>query len=91
MENNIINQFINNLNNNKKTTEQILNQYQKIREDYKKTQKLNQAQYNRAINTFATISNNPIFNNEEYKVEFFNNNFILIIEALKKTIKLTTK
>ena len=90
MENNIINQFINNINN-KKTTEQILNQYQKIREDYKKTQKLNQAQYNRAINTFATISNNPIFNNEEYKVEFFNNNFILIIEALKKTIKLTTK
>lgn len=90
MENNIINQFINNINN-KKTTEQILNQYQKIREDYKKTQKLNQAQYNRAINTFATISNNPIFNNEEYKVEFFNNNFLLIIEALKKTIKLTTK
>lgn len=82
MENNIINQFINNINN-KKTTEQILNQYQKIREDYKKTQKLNQAQYNRAINTFATISNNPIFNNEEYKVEFFNNNFLLIIEALK--------
>ena len=35
MENNIINQFINNINN-KKTTEQILNQYQKIREDYKK-------------------------------------------------------
>lgn len=86
MENNIINQFINNLNNNKKTTEQILNQYQKIREDYKKTQKLNQAQYNRAINTFATISNNPIFNNEEYKVEFFNNNFLLIIEALKKQL-----
>ena len=85
MENNIINQFINNLNN-KKTTEQILNQYQKIREDYKKTQKLNQAQYNRAINTFATISNNPIFNNEEYKVEFFNNNFLLIIEALKKQL-----
>ena len=86
MENNIINQFIKNLNNNKKTTEQILNQYQKIREDYKKTQKLNQAQYNRAINTFATISNNPIFNNEEYKVEFFNNNFLLIIEALKKQL-----
>lgn len=86
MENNIINQFINNLNNNKKTTEQILNQYQKIREDYKKTKKLNQAQYNRAINTFATISNNPIFNNEEYKVEFFNNNFLLIIEALKKQL-----
>lgn len=85
MENNIINQFINNINN-KKTTEQILNQYQKIREDYKKTQKLNQAQYNRAINTFATISNNPIFNNEEYKVEFFNNNFLLIIEALKKQL-----
>ena len=60
MENNIINQFIKNINN-KKTTEQILNQYQKIREDYKKTQK------------------------------FFNNNFLLIIEALKKTIKLTTK
>lgn len=86
MENNIINQFIKNLNNNKKTTEQILNQYQKIREDYKKTQKLNQAQYNRAINTFTTISNNPIFNNEEYKVEFFNNNFLLIIEALKKQL-----
>lgn len=85
MENNIINQFINNINN-KKTTEQILNQYQKIREDYKKTQKLNQAQYNRAINTFATISNNPIFNNEEYKVEFFNNNFLLIIETLKKQL-----
>ena len=85
MENNIINQFINNINN-KKTTEQILNQYQKIREDYKKTQKLNQAQYNRAINTFATISNNPIFNNEKYKVEFFNNNFLLIIEALKKQL-----
>lgn len=85
MENNIINQFINNINN-KKTTEQILNQYQKIREEYKKTQKLNQAQYNRAINTFATISNNPIFNNEEYKVEFFNNNFLLIIEALKKQL-----
>ena len=85
MENNIINQFIKNLNN-KKTTEQILNQYQKIREDYKKTQKLNQAQYNRAINTFATISNNPIFNNEEYKVEFFNNNFLLIIEALKNKL-----
>lgn len=85
MENNIINQFINNINN-KKTTEQILNQYQKIREDYKKTQKLNQAQYNREINTFATISNNPIFNNEEYKVEFFNNNFLLIIEALKKQL-----
>lgn len=85
MENNIINQFINNINN-KKTTEQILNQYQKIREDYKKTQKLNQAQYNRAINTFATISNNPVFNNEEYKVEFFNNNFLLIIEALKKQL-----
>ena len=85
MENNIINQFINNINN-KKTTEQILNQYQKIREDYKKTQKLNQAQYNRAINTFETISNNPIFNNEEYKVEFFNNNFLLIIEALKKQL-----
>lgn len=85
MENNIINQFINNINN-KKTTKQILNQYQKIREDYKKTQKLNQAQYNRAINTFATISNNPIFNNEEYKVEFFNNNFLLIIEALKKQL-----
>lgn len=85
MENNIINQFINNINN-KKTTEQILNQYQKIREDYKKTKKLNQAQYNRAINTFATISNNPIFNNEEYKVEFFNNNFLLIIEALKKQL-----
>ena len=85
MENNIINQFINNINN-KKTTEQILNQYQKIREDYKKTQKLNQAQYNRAINTFAIISNNPIFNNEEYKVEFFNNNCLLIIEALKKQL-----
>lgn len=85
MENNIINQFINNINN-KKTTEQILNQYQKIREDYKKTKKLNQAQYNRAINTFATISNNPIFNNEKYKVEFFNNNFLLIIEALKKQL-----
>lgn len=85
MENNIINQFIKNLNN-KKTTEQILNQYQKIREDYKKTQKLNQAQYNRAINTFAKISNNPIFNNEQYKVEFFNNNFLLIIEALKKQL-----
>ena len=85
MENNIINQFIKNLNN-KKTTEQILNQYQKIREDYKKTQKLNQAQYNQAINTFAKISNNPIFNNEEYKVEFFNNNFLLIIEALKKQL-----
>ena len=86
MENNIINQFIKNLNNNKKTTEQILNQYQKIREDYKKTQKINQAQYNQAINTFATISNNPIFTNEEYKVEFFNNNFLLIIEALKKQL-----
>ena len=85
MENNIINQFINNINN-KKTTEQILNQYQKIREDYKKTKKLNQAQYNRAINTFATISNNPTFNNEKYKVEFFNNNFLLIIEALKKQL-----
>lgn len=85
MENNIINQFINNINN-KKTTEQILNQYQKIREDYKKTQKLNQAQYNRAINTFVTISNNPIFNNKQYKVEFFNNNFLLIIEALKKQL-----